>query len=403
MKFRPLPALFLSALLLGFASCLKGAGPAVDDKSEKDSAIPVPLAAIPPEEAWADSVLEEMTMEEMVGQLVMPAIYSSADKASLRQLSVYSGDLHVGGVVLLKGSSRAARAISDTLAKISKIVPFVAIDAEWGLAMRLEDTPGYPRNGRISGRAERELLYDYGYEVARESRESGVNMVLGPVLDVVPSVGRGAGGVIGSRSFGSDPRRAALLGCAYARGLEDGGVVSIAKHFPGHGSADADSHKRLPMVGKSLQSLEMEDLLPFEEYISHDLSGLMTAHIHAPALDSIFRPVSVSPAVLKDIIRKKLGFTGLILTDAMNMKGVGGYSGADALIAGADIVLAPTDTKKEIEKIRQAVIEGNLPVNELKDKTRRVLKFKFLFLIKEEFRRKADLSEAEMIRKKLLE
>lgn len=330
--------------------------------------------------SWADSILSAMTLEQMAGQLVFPAVFSDGSDAALRQVVAYVADSHVGGVVLLKGSPDAARAISDTLSRLSYAPPFVAIDAEWGLAMRLSDTPLYPRNGRISPSAEDSLLYEYGREVARECHEVGVNMVLGPVLDVLPEGKDSArGAFIGSRSFGSNPHRVTSLGVAYARGLEDGGVVSVAKHFPGHGSADADSHKRLPEVSKSRAELDSTDLMPFHKYIAEGLSAIMVGHLHVPALEEAHIPVSVSRKILAEMIRGEMGFDGLVITDAMNMAGAGGKTGADAIMAGADIVLAPQDTHREVQTLVRAVQSGAFPLSQLRCRVRRVLLFKYRF------------------------
>ena len=325
---------------------------------------------------WADSVAACMTIEEMAGQLVMPAVYSDVSPAAMRLVRRYAADDHVGGVVLLKGSVEDARAIVDTLRSMMRVPPFIAIDAEWGLAMRLAGTPEFPRNGRISADADETVMFDYGSEVARECREIGINMVLGPVLDVLPASRRSSG--IGSRSFGNDPARAASLGVAYAKGVESGGVISVAKHFPGHGSADADSHKRLPVVAKSREQLEASDLLPFREYIGNGMSALMTGHLYVPALDEQEEPVTVSERILKGLVRDEMGFDGLIVTDAINMAGAGGCTAAEALMAGADIVLAPSDTDEELMNIVREVRDGNFPLDVLRDRVGRVLFFKYM-------------------------
>ncbi len=326
---------------------------------------------------WADSIIDGMTLEELCGQLIMPAVYSDDSPSALSLVRKYATDIHVGGVVLLKGTPEAAFHISDTLRHMLDVPPFIAIDAEWGLSMRLEGTPAFPRNGRISGDADETMLFDYGAEVARECRALGINMVLGPVLDVLPSGPRRSG--IGTRSFGHDAHRAASLGVAYAKGIESGGVLSVAKHFPGHGSADADSHKRLPMVKKSLEELETVDLLPFKEYVGNGLSAMMTGHLFVPALSEDETPVTVSKSILHGFVRDKLGFNGLIVTDAMNMAGAGGYSAADAIIAGADIVLAPADTEEEAHQLVKAVRNGRLPLDQIRDRVRRVLFHKYMF------------------------
>lgn len=348
--------------------------------SEPDSAAAETAGTVPAAEIWADSIMASMTLEQLAGQLIYPAVYSDRSELALRSVVRYVADSHVGGVVLLKGTPEAARVIADTLSKLSSAPPFVAIDAEWGLAMRLSDTPRYPRNGRISPAAEDSLLYEYGREVARESHEVGVNMVLGPVLDVLPYDRSSRGGrFIGTRSFGSDPHRVTRLGVAYSRGLEDGGVVSVAKHFPGHGSADADSHKRLPTVSKSLDELSASDLMPFEAYVGAGLSAVMIGHLHVPALDEEVVPVSVSEKILKGWLRDRMGFDGLIVTDAMNMAGAGGKTGADAVMAGADIVLAPSGTHAEVCRLVEAVRSGEFPLADLRDRVRRVLMCKYRF------------------------
>lgn len=325
---------------------------------------------------WADSIMEAMTIEEMAGQMIMPAVYSDDNQMAMRLLREYAIDGHIGGIVLLKGTSQAAKLITDTLRSMLRVPPFIAIDAEWGLAMRLEGFPEFPRNGRIPVDSDESLLYDYGNEVARECREVGINMVLGPVLDVLPSGRRSSG--IGSRSFGNDPERVARLGVAYAKGAEAGGVISVAKHFPGHGSADADSHKRLPVVAKTREQLESTDLLPFKEYVSNGMSAIMTGHLFVPALDEEEIPVTVSEKILRNYIREELGFDGLIITDAINMAGASGHSAADAIIAGADIVLAPADTEEELRNIVMSVRHGDISIETMRDRVGRILFFKYI-------------------------
>lgn len=320
-----------------------------------------------------DSVLNEMTLEQRVGQCFMPSIYTSADISTLRRLRSYISDMHVGGIVLLKGDLRSA-AIMSEMASASSVPLFTAIDAEWGLGMRLSDAPDFPRNGRIGRKADEELLYDYGVEVARECRRVGIDMVLGPVIDVTEN----PGGVIGSRSFGGDPVRVADLGVAYARGLESGRILSVAKHFPGHGSPGGDSHKSLPVIKRSLHVLDSIDLYPFRSYVDAGLSGVMVGHLAVPAIDPRSLPAAVSPVVIGDLLRGELGFTGLVLTDALNMKGVEGYGAADAIAAGADIVVAPENTAGEISLLTDRVRRGEISVSLIDDRCRRILFYKFL-------------------------
>lgn len=321
---------------------------------------------------WADSVVESLTLRQKIAQMVMPAVFSSDDLWTLRQVSEYA-DSCIGGVVLLKGDCNGALALADTMSRRCIISPFIAIDAEWGLAMRLADAPEFPVNSRIGEDVDDQLMYDYGREVARECRILGINMVLGPVVDV-----NSENGFMRKRSFGDDPHRVADLALAYARGLEDGDVIAVAKHFPGHGSVSADSHKKKGVIERSLNELDSIDLYPFQKWVDHRLSGVMVGHLAVPAIDSRMLPAAVSPIVIKDLLRRDMGFEGLVLTDAINMKGAAGYDSADAVAAGADIVVAPDKTFAAIDAIENAVLKGEISVGDIDSHLRRILFRKYL-------------------------
>lgn len=320
----------------------------------------------------ADSIVATLTLKQKVAQLFMPALYASDDYWTGRRLREYA-DSAIGGIVLLKGDIAGAKALSDTMRVYSKVAPFMAIDAEWGLAMRLVDAPEFPDNSSLNPRVDDQLMYDYGRELARECRLIGINMVLGPVVDV--SV---RNGFLQRRSFGSDPHRVADLAIAYARGLEDGDVISVAKHFPGHGSVTVDSHKLTGVISRSLNEMDSIDLYPFRRWIEQRLSAVMVGHLAVPSIDPEMLPAAVSPAVIRDLLRGDLGFSGLVLTDAINMKGASGYGAVDAFKAGADMVLVPEDTFKEINRVVMAVQNGELEVEVIDTALRRVLFFKYL-------------------------
>ena len=328
--------------------------------------------------AWTDSVMQMMTLEEMVGQLFMPASYASSDYFTIKQLVKYVADNHVGGIVFLKGDIESQKMLSDTLRSFSEIPMFIAIDAEWGLGMRLKDAPVYPMNGRLGRLNDEQLMYEYGHEVARQSREVGINMILSPVLDVVDKSVKNA---IGNRSFGDDPRKVAELAVAYARGMEDGNVMSVGKHFPGHGSAMGDSHHVLPKVYRDKFNLDSIDFFPFRAYSDAGLSAIMVGHLYVPSIDKIERSSAISPVVTTDYLKNTIGFEGLVLTDAINMKGATGSTrlGLQALIAGADIVLAPENTSQEIRDVIDAVLKGELSIDSVKNKCRRILMYKYRF------------------------
>lgn len=320
----------------------------------------------------ADSALARMGREQKAAQLFIPAVYASADPYTLNHIRAYA-ESGVGGIVLLKGDSRSAAIIADSLSKWCEVPPFLAIDAEWGLVMRLADAPAFPPNARISKEADEEVMFDYGREMARECRRLGINMVLGPVLDVTAE-----GSFIGRRSFGNDPERVSDLAIAYARGLESGNVMSVAKHFPGHGAAQGDSHRRKPVIEKSLHSIDSIDLRPFRRYISQRLSGIMVGHMAFPAIDPEMLPAAVSHTVITDLLRDDLGFTGLILTDALNMLGAEGYGASKAVSAGADMILAPADTRAGIAEVLAAIGKGEINEADLDSHLRRILFRKYL-------------------------
>lgn len=357
-------------------SCTGGGGRAYAPDSAALDSIPDTVYDMAYEaRAWADSVMAEMTDEEKVGQLFMPAVYASDDASNLEVIREWVEDSHIGSVMMLRGNLESAAGIARLMDSLSTVRPLVAIDAEWGLGMRLKDAPVFPANGLIESAVTPETMYEYGLEVARQCRLAGINMVLGPVLDVAPPSGKG---IMGDRTFGSDPERVASLGVAYARGLEAGDVMSVAKHFPGHGSPGADSHRTLPVIDRSLEQLRQRDLIPFAAYISNGLSGIMVGHLAVPSIDPRRRPAAVSPVVIQDLLREDMGYDGLILTDALNMEGARGYGAVEALRAGADIIVAPAEVAPEIHVVCEALHDGRLSLHAVEDRCRRVLYYKYL-------------------------
>lgn len=321
--------------------------------------------------AWADSILGSMTEEERIGQLLMPAVMSVADEITIDKIDKYVANQHIGGLLLLGGNMQSAEEICSYVKEITSVTPLLAIDAEWGLAMRFPEAEEFPKNNLLSEKDE-QYMYDYGNEIAHQCRQLGINMVLGPVLDVARPKS-----YISYRSFGSDADKVASLGVAYAKGLEDGRVISVAKHFPGHGSTKADSHKTLPLVELDSLALDSIDLKPFKSYIQSALSGIMIGHLSVPALDKSGASTSVSKAIIHKLLRNKIGFEGLIISDALNMEGASGISALEAIKAGADIVIAPANTSESYNEILNAVKSRNLSINVVNDRCRRILFHKY--------------------------
>lgn len=320
----------------------------------------------------ADSLLCAMSLEEKAAQVLVPALYATDDYYTLEAAARYARE-GIGGIMLLKGDTASARRLADTLEYHSRIPAFMAIDAEWGLGMRLRDAPRHPLNAELGAGATEESIFETGRQVGAQCRALGITMVLGPVVDVASP-----GSYIGRRSYGEDPRKVSDLAIAYARGLESEGVVSVAKHFPGHGAAVGDSHRGKPVIYRSLHDLDSIDLYPFRRYIEEGLSAVMVGHLAVPAIDPALRPAAVSQAVVTDLLRDDLHFDGLVLTDAMGMEGSEKKGAVEALKAGADIVLSPVDAQREKAGIVAAVHDGDLDERILDSHVRRILYRKML-------------------------
>ena len=328
---------------------------------------------------YSDSMLTILTLEERIGQFLMPSIPSVAGKENIEKLQKWVRDYHIGGIVLLQGNIEGAEQLVRNVAA-EKVPLFIAIDAEWGLGMRLEDALVYPKNGLIEKDIEEIKLYDYGYEVAGEAGSIGINMILGPVIDVSNK----RVGAIGLRSFGGDAERVSDLGVAYAKGLESGGVMSVAKHFPGHGNTREDSHKGVAVLTGEINKLDSVELKPFRKYVDAGLSGVMAGHIQARGLDPDGVAASVSMDMLTSLLREEMGFKGLILTDAFDMGGAKGFTATEAIKAGADIILCPMDVGKEYNGILENIKDGNLDIGIVNERCRRILFMKYLFTHKRE-------------------
>lgn len=327
---------------------------------------------------WADSVMSAMTLRQKVGQLFVPRLDvfdNPAGHAALKKM-VTTGD--VGGFLLGKGTVAGYASLINEAQTAAKIPLMVTLDGEWGLAMRLTDAPRFPYSMGLGAISDPQLLYDYGREVARECREVGIAVNFAPVLDVNSNP---ANPVIGYRSFGENPQRVAALGAAYSRGLEDGGVLAVGKHFPGHGDTSVDSHKVLPTVDHTSETLQSVDLVPFREFINQGNGGIMVGHLKVPSLDASGTPASLSPKITADLLKKQMGFEGLVFTDALAMKGAVAKAGENncvaALKAGADVLLGSGAPYTDIDAVVAAVESGAVPESRVDESCRKILIAKY--------------------------
>ncbi|MDR2086679.1 MAG: serine hydrolase [Dysgonamonadaceae bacterium] len=326
---------------------------------------------------WVDSVFDSMTVDERIGQLFMITV--DPRPAYRKKVLKYIKDLHIGGVLFSKGSLENQAASINIYRKASRIPLFIAFDGEWGLAMRLEGTPLFPRNMMIGAIQDNHFVHLYGEEVGRELNELGVQINFAPALDVNSNPDNP---VIGSRSYGEQQQLVVEKGIAYSKGLEQRNVLAVGKHFPGHGDTSDDSHLRLPLINHSRTRLNEVELYPFVQYIREGFAGIMTAHLAVPALDSVSAlPTSLSPNVVSGLLQKELGFKGLVFTDALAMKGASGTKQNVcllALLAGNDVLLNPQNPAAGFAAIKEAVGNGELSLQTVEEKCLKILRYKYI-------------------------
>lgn len=332
----------------------------------------------PQGQQWVDSVYASLTPEQRVAQLFVPHLVISDNEAGRATIRRMTGELGVGGILLGKGTVDSYASLINLAQSQAKVPVMVTLDGEWGLSMRVSGTPRFPYNIALGAITDTRLLYDFGNELARECRLLGIQVDFAPVVDVNSNPDNP---VIGYRSFGEDPKRVAKAGVAVSAGLEAGKVMSVAKHFPGHGDTNVDSHKAIPTITHSRSTLESVDLLPFREYIDARLSGIMVGHLNVPALDPSGTPASLSTAVTTDLLRKEMGFKGMVFTDALEMKGAvapgGGNNCVAALLAGADVLLGSASPAADINAVVAAVKSGKIAESLIEARCRKMLAYKY--------------------------
>ena len=326
---------------------------------------------------WVDSVFDSMTLDERIGQLI---IMKAAPDASYRE-SVLKNirEYKIGGILFSGGTLSDQAENTNLYQKASRVPLWISFDGEWGLSMRLKDTPRFPRNMMLGAIINNDLIRLYGEEMGRECRELGIHINFAPVLDVNDNPGNP---VIGTRSFGENQQAVSEKGIAYAKGLESQKVISVGKHFPGHGNTSEDSHKILPVINHTKTQLEKIELYPFTRFINEGFAGIMTGHLAVPALDqSSGLATSLSPAIIKGLLKNELKFNGLCFTDALEMKGAdlkNGNSCVLALLAGNDVLLCPERISSDFTAIKKSIETGVLSVSIIEEACKKVLKYKYI-------------------------
>ena len=331
-------------------------------------------------EIWAYNKMLQMTIDEKVGQLFVLRAHSDWSEKNLAYLENDIKKYHIGGLAFFQGNIVDQVKITNRFQALCKMPMFIAIDAETGLGMRLKDGISYPKQltlGAISGDS---LIYKMGFEIGRQLKRMGVNINYAPVADINNNPDNP---VINDRSFGENKNNVSEKTVAYMKGLQDAGIIACAKHFPGHGYADVDSHLDLPVLNLNKERFNDIELVPFKAMIENDVKSIMTAHLHIPAFDKRKRrPSSLSHKIINDLLRDSLNYNGLILTDALAMKGVSGFynsgeAAVEAFLAGNDILELPENFHKAFDAVKKAVKKGKISKERLEKSLMRILLAKY--------------------------
>ncbi len=372
-----------------------------------------PLPYLSVETEWADSLMKELSLEEKIAQLCFIRANSTGTDAEDNQLLETIDKYGVGGLTFFKGKPNAQFQLTQKAQSKSKVPLLISIDGEWGLSMRLDSTIKYPWMMTLGAIQNNDLIYDMAWQMANEFNRLGVHINLAPVADVNNNA---ENPIINSRSFGEDIYNVLDKTTAYTLGLQDNGVMACAKHFPGHGDTDMDSHKQLPLIPFDRTRLDSLELYPFRGLIDEGVGSIMIAHLNIPSLtgDTV-TPSSVSKKVVNDLLKQELNYEGLIMTDGLAMKGVSdhyarGRLEIESLKAGNDVLLLPQDMKAVVDSVRWAVVTGELSMDRIDESCYKILRIKeWLGIHKKAVPDSLDKGEpfvnrpAEILKKKLME
>lgn len=349
---------------------------------------------------WAESTLKQLPLDEKIGQLIMAATYSSDAGNHFSDIEDLISKHHVGGLIFFRGDPvdetnsvevdftncwrvlgqpGLQAELTNRYQGLSTLPLLIGQDCEWGLGMRLKNVIRFPNAMTLGAIQDDAMVYAVGKEIGQQCRAIGVHINFAPVVDVNTNP---KNPIIGVRSFGDDKYRVTQKATAFARGLQDGGVLACAKHFPGHGDTIIDSHKDLPLIEHGLERLHDEELYPFKALIDAGVASIMTAHLEIPVLDDTPRlPSSLSKKIVTDLLQKDLGFSGLVVSDALVMQAITkqfqpGEAAVLAFLAGNDLLIFPPDVVLAIAGIKQAVLDGRISEEDIDQKVLKILRIK---------------------------
>ena len=330
---------------------------------------------------WVDSVFQSLSLKEKIGQLFIVDVFSEKGKPHISKIEKLIKEHQIGGVIFSKGGPHRQAKANNQFQKLSKVPLLVTMDAEWGLAMRLDSTYAFPWNMTLGAVKDLKTVEKVGYQIGKHNNRLGVHMNFAPVVDLNTNPDNP---IIGNRAFGEDKYRVANTAKAFAEGMHKANVLSNVKHFPGHGDTDQDSHLTLPSINFSEDRIKSIELYPFKKMFKFGTHSVMIAHLNVPSLvQEKDLPTSLSAEVVTQLLKEELQFEGLIFSDALNMKGVSNFSNPGevdlkAFEAGVDVMLISEDIPKAIEIFYNAVQSGSISEERLAHSVKKILQAKYL-------------------------
>ncbi|MBS9767018.1 MAG: serine hydrolase [Flavobacteriaceae bacterium] len=329
---------------------------------------------------WVDSVMTSMTIDQKIGQLFMIAGYSNKDEKHTNFIKETIKKHEIGGLIFMQGTPEKQAKLYNEYQAISKVPLLIGFDGEWGLAMRLKETYRFPWNMTLGAIRDNTLIEKFGKHLGKQCKRIGIHLNFAPVVDINTNP---KNPIIGNRSFGENRENVTEKAKAFIKGLQSEYVLANAKHFPGHGDTSTDSHKTLPQVNFDIKRLDSIELYPYQQLFQTDLASVMVAHLSVPTLEpNKTLPTSLSKKVVTDLLKEKMGFKGLILTDALNMKGASNFAkpgeiDLEALKAGNDILLFSGEVSEGVKAIKKALNEGVITEERINHSVRKILKAKY--------------------------
>ncbi|MBC8052910.1 MAG: glycoside hydrolase family 3 [Sphingobacteriaceae bacterium] len=334
----------------------------------------------PRQDDWVDSVFKKLNRREKIAQLFFLRAHTDKGKAYEAAVGAMIKKNKVGGLVFFQGGPGRQAALTNTYQQLSEVPLLIAMDAEWGLGMRLDSTVSYPYQMTLGAIRDTNIVYLMGQKIARDFKRLGMHINFAPVVDVNNNPNNP---VINYRSFGDNEYNVASKAAAYMKGLQDEGILVSIKHFPGHGDTNVDSHSDLPVLSFSKQRLDSLELYPFKELIRQGASGVMVAHMNIPSLDSTKNlPSTLSAPIVTGLLKQQLGFKGLVFSDAMEMKGVvkyfpDGEADVRAVIAGNDVIELSEDAPRAIKLIKRAIRKDRISMDQIDESVKKILAAKY--------------------------